>query len=114
MRPAEVAVVIEFDIARQGGIVDSILSSKAVYLQPGKSGDRLSLTMENPRILVEVGDAGFSKDWDEMLFKHICRRLRGDGLSRAEPKRAAKDFIQEWRKITRLRMPNEADGTKTP
>ena len=50
-RPAEVVVVLEFDVVRQGGLVDQILSAKSVYLQPGRPGDRLATTLDNPRII---------------------------------------------------------------
>src|SRR4051812_2720990 len=36
-KPAEVSAALEFEIVRQGIMVDQILTSKALYIQPGKA-----------------------------------------------------------------------------
>ncbi len=104
IRPAELTAILEFDITNQGGLVDQILTASGLYIQPGREGDRLVSTMNNPRILVEVGDLGFGKQWNEMLRKHIVKKLRADGLSRRESKEAVERFLQEWRKLGSMRM----------
>ena len=102
-RPAEVLLVLNFDIVRQGGVVDQILSSRALYLQPGREGDRLSTTLDAKRILIEVPETGFSKTWDGILFKHLVKDFRRKGLPKHQAKEATKGFIEEWRKIGRFR-----------
>lgn len=105
IRPAELNIILEFDIEKQGGIVDTIIGARAFYLQAGKEGDRLMKTMDHPRILVEIGDLEFDKEWDKMLRKHMAKRLRKEGLRRSEAKRAVEGFLQEWRQMSGFRMP---------
>ena len=102
-RPAEVLLVLNFDIVRQGGVVDQILSSRALYLQPGREGDRLSNTLDAKRIRIEVPETGFSKTWDGILFKHLVKDFRRRGLPKHQAKEATKGVIEEWRKIGRSR-----------
>ncbi len=102
-RPAEAFLVLNFDIVKQGGVVDQILSSRALYLQPGREGDRLSNTLHAKRILIEVPETGFGKTWDGILFKHLVKDFRRKGLPKDQAKEATKGFIEEWRKIGRSR-----------
>lgn len=98
-RPTELLLVLEFDIVRQGILVDQALSSRALYLQPGRDGDRLSNTLDAKKILIEVPNTGFQKTWDEILFKHMVKDFRRRGLSKHEAKEATKAVIDEWRKF---------------
>jgi hypothetical protein len=102
-RPVEALLVLNFDIVKQGGFVDQILSSRALYLQPGHEGDRLSNTFDAKRILIEVPETGFSKSWDGVFFKHLAKDFRRKGLPKRQAKEAAKGFIEEWRKIGQSR-----------
>ena len=87
-RPVEQLIVIEFDIVRQGGLVDQVIRSRAIYIQPGVAGDRLMNTMDHRRILIQIPDSGFDERWDELLHAHLAksfRRQRGlSGKQRAE------------------------------
>jgi len=103
VRPIELTVILEFDIERQGGLVDAIIRARCVYLQPGRLGDRLALTLDNPRILVSIGDLGFDEDWDKTFRKHLVERLRREGLGRPDAKRAVSHFLNEWRQFTGVR-----------
>lgn len=103
-RPLEVLLLLNFDIVRQGVVVDQILSSKALYLQPGREGDRLVNTLDAKRILIEVPETGFSKIWDETLFKHLVKDFRRKGLPKHQAKEAARGAIEEWRKIGQSRL----------
>ena len=60
--------------------------------------------MEKARILIEVPDTGFRDEWDKKFQKSITRDYRARGLSRSESKKAAEQFIEEWRKLLNLRM----------
>jgi hypothetical protein len=102
-RPVEALLVLDFDIVKQGGVVDQILSSRALYLQPGRKGDRLSNTFDAKRILIEVPETGFSKTWDGILFKHLVKDFQRKGLPKQQAKEATKAFIEEWRKLGRSR-----------
>jgi hypothetical protein len=104
VRPAEVTLVLEFDIQRQEGVVDRIVQSRGLYIQAGRPGDRLSGTLDHPRILVEVVGNEFERDWDRLLRKELRARYRSEGLGRVDSKLATERFIGQWRKLTNLRM----------
>jgi len=112
-RPSQVGIVLEFNIADQGILVDSILTSKALYLQPGRLGDRLSSSLESPRIFVEVPDLGFKSEWDRMWPKAIAAKLRQSGLSRTKAKEAAEKAISMMRDVERFRM-RRSQGGRSP
>jgi hypothetical protein len=57
--PVEVSARLDFEIVRQGVLVEQILYTKSLYLQAGKAGDRISMTWAAPRIIIEVLDTGF-------------------------------------------------------
>lgn len=95
----EAVICLEFHIASQGSLVDLILYSRALYIQPGVPGDRLSQTMEEEKIIVEIPQTGFELYWDKMWEKHLIQDFKKRGLSRKEAKLAAKDFMQNQRKI---------------
>jgi hypothetical protein len=98
LRPSEVTFLITFDLeSPQWVIVDQIIRSRALYIQPGRSGDRLRTTLDKPRILIEVGDLGFDDSWEHLLHKAVIRRLRSEGLSKAAAKQACNKLIEQWR-----------------
>ena len=104
LRPIEIEILLTFNIEKYGGLIDTILTSKAFYLQPGKDGDRLSNTIDNPRIIVEIPETGFKQIWDDIYFKQLRKSFRQKGLNRQQSKKAAKNMIHEFRKITGFRM----------
>lgn len=104
VRPMELAIFIEFDILKEGGLVDRIVSARALYIQPGRDGDRLASTLGHQRIIVEVPETGFDDHWNKVLRKVIFRDYRAHGLSRSESKLATERFIREWRGFTGMRV----------
>ncbi len=104
IRPVEALLVLNFEIVRQGVIVDQILSSKALYLQPGREGDRLKNTFDAKKILIEVPETGFSETWKKTYFKHLVKDFRGKGLSKSQAKEATKEVMEQWRRIGSSRL----------
>ncbi|MEC4685484.1 MAG: hypothetical protein VST71_07115 [Nitrospirota bacterium] len=102
-RPAELSIILQFDIVNQGGLVDQILAARTLYIQPGREGDRLATTVDKPKILIEVSD-NFKEEWDRIFLKHIAKDMREKGLGRHQAKQAAQQFIEEWRKLGKFRM----------
>ena len=103
IRPAETFIVLNFDIVKQGVIVDQILSSNGLYLQAGHEGDRFGNTPGAKRILIEVPETGFSKDWDGLYTKCLIKDFRRMGLRKHQAIEAAKEAIGKMRKIGRTR-----------
>jgi hypothetical protein len=112
-RPTERAAVIEFDIVKQGILVEHILQSKGLYVQAGKVGDRLIHDLNRPKMLIEVPDTGIRTQWDKLFFDAVVKRMRKDGLSRGDAREAARASIGEIRELAKFRM-KSASPTNSP
>lgn len=104
LRPTERVAIIEFDMPKQGALVDQILTAGAVYLQPGKPGDKLIHDLEVPKVIVEIPDTGFRAYWEKIYLKSVFGQLRRSGLSRTEARKAASDVISRMREIGHFQM----------
>lgn len=104
-RPTERAAVIEFDIVKQGILVEHILQSNALYLQAGKPGDRLKHDLTRPKMLVEVPDTGIRALWEKMHSNAVYKQARREGLGRWDAKEAARRYISQIRELAKFRMP---------
>jgi hypothetical protein len=103
-RPVECAALLEFEIVKQGILVEHILQSNALYLQAGKPGDRLVHDLNRPKMLIEVPDTGIRSEWNEIYFNSIVKFVRKDGLRKREAKQIAQSFIQQTRELAKFRM----------
>jgi len=103
-RPTERAAVVEFDIAKQGILVEHILQSNALYIQAGKVGDRLKHDVDRPKMLIEVPNTGIRAVWDKLYFDAVFKRARKDGLGRGSAKEVARNYIGQIREIAKFRM----------
>jgi len=109
-KPAEVNAALEFEIVRQGILVDQILTAKCLYIQPGKAGDRLSETWDAHRLLVEIPDTGFRPTWEVLFEREVVGDFRRRGLSRPQAKVATKQAIAKMREFSSVRA--HRGGTK--
>ncbi len=109
-KPSYCLIILRLDIGKYGGLVDQIIRSQGVYIQPGRPGDRLSTTFDNPRVLAEVPSREFQPEWDRMLRKAMRKRFqREHGLGRSEAKLATERFIAEWRDLSSKRIRGPVD-----
>lgn len=104
-QPVAADVILPFSIERQAILVESMLSGGGVYLQAGRPGDRLMERMDEPRILVDLPDTGFSPSWDDLLLARMTVVMsRRVGVPRRKGRAAAEAVIAEMRTLARLRM----------
>lgn len=104
IRPLEFDATIEFDLARNHGIlVEWVLASRALYIQAGREGDRLKHDLERPKVIAEVPDLGFRADWDRIYLQHTTSTMRAMGIPRSEARRLAKKSVSETKKIALFR-----------
>jgi hypothetical protein len=103
-RPIERAAIIEFDIAKQGILVEHILQSSGLYIQAGNVGDRLKHDLNRPKMLIEVPDTGIRARWDKLYFDVVVKRARKEGLGRREAKEVARAVIGQIRELAKFRM----------
>lgn len=80
-----------------GGLIDQIMTTQLLYLQPGKPGDRIGNTFDQPRILCEIKRTDFYDNWDRLLFNTLVCSFRKKGLKRKQAEEAAKKTIIEFR-----------------
>ncbi|MCP6727519.1 MAG: hypothetical protein KJI69_05925 [Patescibacteria group bacterium] len=96
--------MIHFDLSKQYSLIDFIVRAQALYIQPGRPGDKITNSLERPRLIVEVPDMGFSNDWDIMLLAVLTKKLRTQGLSRQRARADARELILKWRTLSDFRM----------
>lgn len=96
--------IIEFDIAKQGILVEHILQSNALYIQSRVPGDRLGHDLDRPKMLVEVPDTNFKGKWEKLYFNAIFQRMRNNGLNRKVAKVAAQNYLTKVREIASFRI----------
>jgi hypothetical protein len=106
IRPLECEFAISFIPEKHALLIDAILHAQSLYFLSGKASDRLSTTMENPKILVEVPRSEFTTRWEQRLPKIYAKRFRADGLSRPEARRAAVEMIESMREMWKMRRPS--------
>jgi len=112
-RPCETFINIEFDVLKNGAVIDTILASKIFYLQPGRKGDRFSHDINRPKIGVEVPDTGFGELWDKLWHKSLVKKFKKTGLNRTDAIKAADDTIREIRKMYSYRMGLHRDSSSS-
>jgi hypothetical protein len=105
IRTMELFVVLEFETARQGILVEQTLRGRGLYLAQAESeDDRLMMNPDRLTVIVEVPDTGFDKTWNDLFHKYLAWDFREKEMSRSESRRAARSAIEELRKFGSLRM----------
>lgn len=107
IRPVETFAVLEFDILRQGVLVDQILYTRSLYIASGRPGDRLKHDIDRPKIIVEIVAPEFTKAWDQIYFKTLEKHFRLEGFSRSRAARAAEEVIAKMRALGSFRFPTQ-------
>jgi hypothetical protein len=86
-------------------LVEQALTGQGMYLSRAEQeDDRLMKNLDRPKVIIEVGDTGFGKKWDDLFHKHLAKDFRNSGMSRSDSRRAARSAISELRKFGSLRM----------
>jgi hypothetical protein len=105
IRPMELAMILEFNIVRQGILVEQALIGQGLYLASATGPeDRLMNNLDRPKVIVEIGSPGFRDAWDQIFYKEVVRDFRKKGLGRSDARRAARSVIDEFRRIGSLRI----------
>jgi hypothetical protein len=103
-KPAVVDVIVEFDIVKQGVLVNQMLTVSALCLQAGREGDRFSKNPYAPKVIIEIPDTGYREIWNKKWHKRVAREMKREGLGRQQAKRAATLFIDELRNVGGVRV----------
>ena len=74
IRPMELFMVLEFDIVRQGILVEQALTGQGIYLTRAEhADDRLMKNLDRPKVIIDVPDTGFKKTWDDLFHEHLAK-----------------------------------------
>lgn len=107
-KPNECNVLLNFDITVSGVLIDLIMSSQALYIQPGRPGDRLSNTMNAERMVIEIPTDEFRMEWENIYYtqmvKHIKKKHR---VSKKKAEKITEELIKELRVINEIRVPKK-------
>lgn len=105
IRPTELFMILEFDIVKQGILVEQALIGEGICIAKAEANDdRWIKNPDRVQVVVEVGDTGFRETWDRLFTEHLRKHFRAEGLSRAESRRAATSLIEELRKFATMKM----------
>ncbi|RGC69657.1 hypothetical protein C5N14_04455 [Micromonospora sp. MW-13] len=105
-RPIELRATLLFSIEHEGIIVDAALNSRALYLQPGRPGDRLKHDPNRPKILIEAPDDDFRDRWEGVVIQRLTKVIRRrKRMPRAEARQLAAEWLDQSRILSRFRMP---------
>lgn len=91
--PIELKVAISLQPIKHAGLIEGILTSRAVYIQPGVPGDKISHNINAPKILVEIPAKTTFEKWDDIFEKTVIKKLKKEGLRGKKLKDASHDHI---------------------
>lgn len=94
VRPVELNILLKFDAVRNTHLINIIAKSEALYLQPGRPGDRVRNFVDAPKLLFSVPEQGFRQIWEREHRANVIKRLRRGGLSKKEAHGAAEQHIK--------------------
>lgn len=105
-RPVEAEAAVEFSIEHQGILVEAALTSRAVYLQPGRPGDRYKHDPDKPKILIELPRSRFHETWHDRFLSRMTDVIaREANITRRKAKPSAREMLQDLEKLTGFRLP---------
>ncbi|KKI48451.1 hypothetical protein XK97_04660 [Obesumbacterium proteus] len=91
--PIELKVAISLNSMKHAGLIEGILISKAVYIQPGSPGDKVSDNINASKILVEIPAKTTFDKWDAIFEKSVIKKLKKEGLRGKNLKEASREHI---------------------
>jgi hypothetical protein len=94
--PVKQFLMLDFEIVRQGLVVDGILRTRELYLQGLRSGGA-DTQVQSPKVRVVVPDTGFGSIWEELLIRELAQRSKALGASEQHARFLAQESIRRWR-----------------
>lgn len=103
-RPVATSASFCFEVSKQGGLVDWIINTRAVYLQPSASGAKVKEGLDQPKIVVEIPPETTLPGWEDIYRNSVIRTYRKNGCTRTEAKEAADQHLARLRELSAMRM----------
>lgn len=98
-RPLVTRVMLSFTLERQAALVDGIINSRGVYLQPLQSGRRVTEGLDKPKIIVEVPSSATFPEWPKLHRDTIVRTYRSQGAPRTVADALADQHLARLKEI---------------
>jgi hypothetical protein len=95
--PVRQFLMLDFEIVRQGLVVDGILRTRELYLQGVRSGGDAATQVQSPRVRVVVPDTKFDGIWEELLIDELAQRSKALGATDQHARFLAQESIRRWR-----------------
>lgn len=103
--PTNCIFYVEFNIPTSGALVDMIVKSQSLYIQPGQIGDTIGTTLDNDRIVVEIPSEDFEVEWNKIYRSQITKHFKKKyGVSQRKATAIADDFINEMKLIGNFKI----------
>lgn len=102
--PISCKFIIEFEIAHQGILVETMMNSHACYLQAGSLQDTFMGTVQTCKTLVNLPDVEAKPHWDKIFYETLFQKYRKVGLNRKDANLMARARIAFARGLTRRRL----------
>ena len=103
--PIKQKVILFFDIIKFGIVVEQVMHSQCLFLTIGDETSRLSLCMEQERLLVDVYCDDFKPIWNETFKKKYSQHLRKKyNVSKKQSIEMFEKILSEWDIIKKLRI----------
>lgn len=97
IRPMRLTIILDFDLAKWGLLVDHILNVRGFYIQAGDESTKISHDPMARKVVCEIPDTGIGQFWNKLLINYTAKLFRSLGFGRSESKRKAKTYIMDWR-----------------
>jgi hypothetical protein len=94
--PIKQFLMLDFEIVRQGLLVDGILRRRELYLQGVRSRDG-DTQAQSPKVRVVIPDTQFDGIWEELLIHELVQRSKALGASDHHARFLAQESIRRWR-----------------
>lgn len=111
-QPLKTKVVLRFSLKKQAGLVDGIIKSRGVYIQPLQSASRVVDGLNKPKILVEIPPTATFPSWERLHRKTVVQTYRRQGATRTEAAELADEHLMRvtelWSKRVRPNRTKDA------
>jgi hypothetical protein len=95
--PVKQFLMLDFEIVRQGLVVDGILRTRELYLQGVRSDGESDAQVQSPKVRVVVPDTEFDGIWEELLIDELAQQSKALGATDQHARFLAQESIRRWR-----------------
>jgi hypothetical protein len=103
-QPMEFEFAINFDLKKHLILVDGIIQSRALFVQCGVPGDKVS-DIKKDKLLIEVPEMNFDEKWNDILMKILKAKYKKKKNSNKDAISLAKAQIKSMRELWNVRRP---------